>query len=67
MSMRDMQARGELVDIECQVLIEKELAIRIDDGTKKAWLPRSQIEIEPNGRTVIVTMPRWLAEEKGLV
>ena len=67
MSMRDMQPPGELVDIECQVLIEKELSIRIDDGTKKVWLPRSQIEIEPNGRTAIVTMPRWLAEEKGLV
>jgi hypothetical protein len=34
---------------------------------KWAWIPRSQIEITPNGKTFTVTMPEWLATEKGLI
>lgn len=41
-----------------------------DDGdVKKAvWLPLSQVEVEViRGDIVEVTMPEWLAEEKGLI
>jgi hypothetical protein len=45
-----------------------------DDGDQKnaVWLPLSQVEIEPKpgkpgGRAVIVTLPQWLATDKGLV
>jgi hypothetical protein len=33
------------------------------------WLPRSQIEIEPMKKAGIVevTLPEWLAQEKGLI
>lgn len=33
------------------------------------WLPKSQIEVVDNsdGMTVTVTMPLWLAKEKGLI
>ena len=62
--------KSDLVDIECYVKAEKERAIAIWDGVsmmddgmrqKWVWLPRSQIEIEPNGKTWTVTMPEWLA------
>lgn len=46
-----------------------------DDGRareKWVWLPRSQISWEPipgaiRGGTVEVTMPEWLAMDKGLI
>jgi len=61
-------ARQELIDINCKKLAETAKAIRVDDGTKQAWLPLSQIEVEneSNG-TITVTMPLWLAKEKGFV
>lgn len=35
--------------------------------TAPVWLPLRQIEIAPerHGRLIMVTMPLWLAEEKG--
>lgn len=38
------------------------------EGGKDVWLPRSQIEFErKRSGEVTVTMPEWLAIEKGLV
>jgi hypothetical protein len=41
----------------------------LNDGTRKEWLPKSQIEVDPDdasaGHSVIVAMPEWLAKEKG--
>lgn len=40
------------------------------DGERKSavWLPKSQIEMQPLGRArYTVTMPEWLAIDKGLV
>ena len=41
-----------------------------DDGdrSKAVWLPKSQVEVEFAARdSVIVTMPEWLAHDKGLI
>lgn len=42
-----------------------------DDGVQKnaVWLPKSQIEITETdgGSTVVVDIPEWLADEKGLI
>lgn len=73
--------KSDLVDISCRVA-EREKSIAITDGTierveadgggkereKWFWLPLSQIEVEemPDG-SAIVTMPEWLATEKGLI
>lgn len=37
--------------------------------TAPVWLPLSQIHVAPErqGRLLMVTLPRWLAETKGLV
>lgn len=66
--------KSDLIDIECYIKFEKPLAVAIWDGVtmdgekqKWVWLPRSQIEIMPNGKTWTVTMPEWLATDKGLV
>jgi hypothetical protein len=40
-----------------------------DEDSKKVWLPKSQIEIEDASvehGPINITLPQWLAEEKGL-
>lgn len=70
--------KSDLIDISCVIKQERDKAIAVSDGTMETldngsqrekwhWLPRSQIEIEPDGDTFIVTMPVWLAKEKGLI
>jgi hypothetical protein len=47
---------------------ETEKAILFDDGNKKVWLPKSQIEdITLDGDACIITIPEWLAQEKELI
>ena len=51
---------------------ESDLAIlvrRPEAETAPVWLPLTQIEVAPErvGRRVMVTLPRWLAESKGLI
>lgn len=57
--------RVELVDVDAKVIHESESgrAWLVDTGSMTCWLPKSQCERD--GLTI--TMPRWLAEEKGLV
>lgn len=73
-----MRKKSELVDIECRVVsADRPSAIAVVNGTmeddpykagKKRlqwfWLPRAMVEVNDDGT---VTMPRQLAEEKGLV
>lgn len=62
-----------MADIELTLKLHHEtaLAIRVsDDGEDKnaVWLPLSKIEIERKPKDiVIVTVPEWLAMEKGLL
>jgi hypothetical protein len=45
------------------------LVRRPEAETAPVWLPLTQIEVAPErvGRRVMVTLPRWLAESKGLI
>ena len=56
--------REKLCDIECEIIATTEKAIRIDDGKEKHWLPKSLVEDNRDGT---ITLPLWLAEERGLV
>lgn len=65
-------SRSDLVDVTMTLHIETANAIRVsDDGDneKGVWLPKSQIEFTPpNAKKITeVTMPTWLAKEKGLI
>ena len=71
-----MTGNSDLVDILCHQHAESKLAILVsDDGNEKnaVWIPKSQVEIAPNPAVggsraiVLVTLPAWLAESKGLV
>lgn len=62
----------KLIDLTLNVHLKTEKAILAsDDGDKEkaVWLPLSQIEMESTKNDDIfeVTMPEWLAKEKGLV
>lgn len=61
----------KLIDLTMQMHHQTADAVLVsDDGNSKkaVWLPKSQVEIEiVRGDIVEVTMPEWLAEEKGLI
>lgn len=71
--------RSDLVDLTVQVHARTAKAIRVsDDGdpAKAVWLPLSQIEEGPardypkkmGGSGIVeVTLPEWLAKDKGLI
>jgi hypothetical protein len=63
--------KSDLVDVTMQVHARTAKAIRVsDDGDDKraVWLPLSQCEVEEKSAgIVIVTLPEWLAIDKGLV
>lgn len=70
-------SKSDLVDIECRVVSDdpRKKAIAVVNGTdervhgggkqeKWFWLPRQYVEINDDGT---VTIPEWLALEKGLI
>lgn len=56
--------RDRLTDIAAEVRGETDKAIRLFDGDKIEWLPKSQVEDNGDGT---FTMPEWLAKEKGFI
>jgi hypothetical protein len=58
------RANHDLVDIAGEIRAQTEKAVQLFDGKMLVWLPRSQIEVNDDGT---VTMPEWLAIERGLV
>lgn len=66
--------RSNLIDISAILAHETEKAFLLDVGTEEnIWVPKSQCEIDVEeddrlpGTAVIVTLPEWLAEKKGLI
>lgn len=55
----------ELFDVAGETRAETELAYLFFDGDQEVWLPKSQCQWDPDDRTM--TMPVWLAQEKGLI
>lgn len=59
--------KSELVDIACTIQHETPRAWLLDCGEKEpVWIPKSQAEYYPD-HGGIITMPSWLAREKGLI
>jgi hypothetical protein len=55
----------ELTDISGEIRAETERAFRFYDGSRTEWVPKSQCEWDPESKTM--TMPQWLALEKGFL
>lgn len=62
--------KSDLIDVAVKLHHESEKAWLVsDDGdrAKAIWIPKSQAELEPKGAVHILTLPEWLATDKGLV
>lgn len=67
--------RSDLIDVSLALHHETPKALLVsDDGDREhaIWLPKFLIEFEhwsrnTGGRLVKVTLPEWLAKEKGLI
>lgn len=63
--------RSNLIDVEVLYKHETDSAVLVAsyEQAKPVWLPKSQIEfhLDSSGNIVFLTLPRPLAEEKGLV
>lgn len=63
--------RSDVIDIDVHVHVKTERAVLISEtGDRDAaeWVPLSQVEVEmTSSHTARVTMPEWLAIEKGFV
>lgn len=64
-----MAPHRELVDVEMYKHAETANAVFVSTTGKRGdamWLPLSLVEIAPKGAHFIVTMPDWLAIDRGL-
>jgi hypothetical protein len=67
--MSDSGKKSDLHDFAMTKHAETAKALFLSETGEKedaVWIPKSQIEIEASGGAYIVTMPEWLAVEKGL-
>jgi len=55
---------SELIEIAAEIRHETEKAYLLFDGTREAWVPKSQVEDNGDGT---FTMPTWLAERAEFV
>lgn len=56
--------KEKLFDFAAQKLNETDKAVRLSDGIKTAWFPKSQLKDNKDGT---FTVPEWLAIEKEFV
>jgi len=62
--------KSDIIDIEGMVHARTERAVLFSTDGNRAnaeWIPLSQIEVESNHPIWTVTLPEWLAMEKGLI
>ena len=63
--------KSNIIDIEgaVEARTEKAVLFHTGDKSKAVWLPLSQVEVDDTGIGGIetVTLPMWLAQEKGLI
>lgn len=60
-----MKRNHDVVDVSCTIKHETAQAVLINDGDNDIWLPFSQVEVDRTAN--MVSMPEWLAIEKGLI
>lgn len=68
---RQLETKGYCY-IACEIRRLSDKAVLIHDGTREAWIPKSQIEDpQPDeleiGEHVELLLPEWIAKDKGLL
>lgn len=62
--------RSNIIDLTVHLHHETDRAYLVSDTADPkdaVWVPKSQAEIAPDGDTQCLTIPEWLALEKGLI
>ncbi|MFA7175904.1 MAG: hypothetical protein WC114_01540 [Smithellaceae bacterium] len=64
-----MTADRKTVEIFVEIKRRTQKAVLVSDGAVEVWLPLSLIDIEPGNKynQATITLPEWLAKEKGLI
>jgi len=64
-----MNADRKTVEIFVEIKRRAQKAVLVSDGAVEVWLPLSLIDIEPGNKynQATITLPEWLAKEKGLI
>ena len=66
-----MPSRTDRMQAYFKMLDESDLALRVTDGKKRVWLPKSQISVTsingPNGPVMNISLPVWLAKKTGIM
>ncbi|MFA5408993.1 MAG: hypothetical protein WC343_09530 [Bacilli bacterium] len=66
-----MTADRKTVEIFVEIKRRAQKAVLVSDGAVEVWLPLSLIDIEPGSlykfKRATITLPEWLAKEKGLI
>jgi hypothetical protein len=59
-------ARAEPEDVEvfAEIVGETEKALKLTDGIKTEWVPKSQVKLLAEG---MYSMPEWLAKKKRFI
>lgn len=57
----------ELIDVTVALKHETAKAWLVSDGAKDVWVPKSQGDLADDGKVFTLTLPLWLAKDKGLV
>lgn len=66
-------SRSSLEDVTVDLVHETDKAWLVTDGTMRdgkrveVWIPKSQAELERNGKAWTLTAPEWLLTDKGLL
>jgi hypothetical protein len=55
---------SKLIEIAAEVRGETDRALRLFDGKRFEWVPKSQVQDNEDGT---FTMPEWLAKDKGFI
>lgn len=64
-TMNRKASDNDLVDIAGEIKGESPLAYRFYDGAVTEWVPKSQVEWDADDK--VLTLPYWLALEKGFI
>ena len=62
--------KSNIIDIEVLIihLTEKAVLAAADETDEGVWLPLSQVEVDGDpGSMGIISLPKWLAQDKGLI
>ncbi len=65
-------SKAGVFELEAELVTETERAYRINDGTTRCWLPKSQVDmrdekLKGSKRFATFAVPEWLAKDKGLI